>query len=228
MRPGGCSPKGSMAAARADPLTESVAQILASEEERLLVEFVDVALADPPPPTTSLYAAYATKVHPTQVLALASVRDAVANWIADLTAAEVGRRKGAVLERVVELMLTTRLGMGNVERECAVTFSDGTSSLDFDVFGRPATGRWEGVECKWSRSISQSQADSLALAAKRSMAEGGGLLVAVVSTKSRKSIEHVLRWRNLCGLVMCVGIETIFRLRSGTEAYGHCTVANSE
>jgi hypothetical protein len=127
-------------------------------------------------------------------LAAATLVDQIGSeWRRDLDDKKFGHRRGAVIERLVVLLVCSRMPASHVHEERKVKLSNGEATAPFDVLAAPAGTTWEGIECKAGIALDANQSADLCWAARTASKIGDPLMVIVASAADRKSLLAMLR-----------------------------------
>ena len=144
--------------------------------------------------------------------AVRQVAAVLKEWKAELDRVELGKRKGAVVESLVEMLLVDRLTRPNVTAETRVEFTSGERTSPVDVLGTPPSDVWESYEVKAGFTIETDVALELNRRLRLSAENGNELLVAVASTAARESLIPSLRVIARYAELVFVSVETLFTL----------------
>ncbi len=211
MRLGGPLPREEMAAARDDPGVEEVARALMhAEQPRELLRYAMTAIAPTKSGRGAFAATFTEQLAPSDVGRLKQIQDVAARW-QSLSAEELGRRKGAVVERLVELLLGRRLDQSAVRREERVCFDDGQCTTPVDVLGI-ADPQWEAIECKAGWRVDDDQGRELSFRARHAKMLGERLLAVFASAAERRTVLASLQRLEDHDLIAFVAEDSMFSL----------------
>jgi hypothetical protein len=161
--------------------------------ERLLLYAVTALTYSPRP--LSFLSQKKKGLGPNDMAAATLIDQIGGDWRKDLDGIKFGHRRGAVIERLVVLLLCSRMPASDVHEERKVKLSNGEVTAPFDVLAAPAGTTWEGIECKAGIALDANQSADLCWAARTSDKIGDPLMVIVASAADRKSLLGMLRAR---------------------------------
>jgi hypothetical protein len=132
-------------------------------------------------------------------------------WRSTLGGADLLCRKGAVVERVVSILLAQQRPAGDVYEERRVIFSDAKETCPFDVLGNGDPLLWEGVECKAGINIAEHRVRELNWAASHAVQVGDPLIVIIASAADRTTLDIIVQ--------ACVGGPAAFTVVARDEFF---------
>jgi hypothetical protein len=193
--------------ALAEPAVASVvAQLVAAKDERVL----DYAMyATSEIPFDAQIGMLRGQLRGIALLAVNAIEPIASGWRASLGTQDLGFRKGAIVQKLVESLLTSRPGGMSVYPETRLILSIGQSTSGMDVLAVPPTGAWEAHECKATYGLSFQQEKELTWMAA---AEGSSLIVCVTSAASSTALRSHIAAITNGHLLHYVGAERIFTL----------------
>lgn len=143
-------------------------------------------------------------------LAAVNAIDPIARaWRTTLGKKDLGYRKGAIIQKLVERLIGNRPGGITVYPERRLILSTGDTTSGLDVLAVPATGAWEAHECKASYDLTWQQEKELTWMART---EGSGLMVCVTSAASSTALRSVVARIKGGSVLFYVGAEKLFLL----------------
>ncbi len=213
MRLGGQLLRHEMADARADPLVEKVATGIARQKRVDILVFAMtgfVRIVDFETLEIPLRERFATS--PADIEVIDAIASALGTWRADLGAEEQGRRKGAIVERLVANLLAERDPPVEVHPETRVQFTSGEETAPIDVLGVCGARDWEALECKAGAGIPDGQAAEIGYWLRLTGENADELIVAVASMASRESLVPRLRLIPNYQRLHFLSLETVFSI----------------